>query len=479
MSSLSPPEIDLGTVDDDGGGDDANSHYGYGSAHHDAFELEVDVLRALLERNWRAHRRTKYYQRLSMALRFCVAVVRQPRQRQRRRTGNGDTESSYSASSFPQGYSFLQLWPEASVLLGELRTRADRERKKRKRREVFWEVSLACTADDGDGGELEKERRLYRDRLREFDPSVLLERFREALSRLEYASDALFPEIARGFFLPFCTVAVAAIARIRALLLRLASELAGSALPALRSAWNDNHFGGEVITTTTTTEAQRQQPKIWSDTQLVDLQSFVHGVRRNSLSAAAAFHRAPMTTSIQHTERALNCLGLALAKSRRGRSRSISGGNGGRDDNARDKDSTPGRRERRDHETATTNAAHHPVDDNDIGESIGFSISHNDSRLERPVVELHRDDAGPATAAVVVVDAAPSSRSAAAERRRQQQQQPTTQQAHHEFDKNEALVEQLRRRRKREKEFDEIKRKKKKRKKNGRGGGDFFDELFK
>jgi len=43
----------------------------------------------------------------------------------------------------------------------------------------------------------------------------------ECLSRLEFAAEPLFAEISRGYFLPFCTVAVGVISRIRTLLLRL------------------------------------------------------------------------------------------------------------------------------------------------------------------------------------------------------------------------------------------------------------------
>lgn len=51
------------------------------------------------------------------------------------------------------------------------------------------------------------------------------EYFCQSISRLEYASTMLFVEIARGFFLPFCTVAVAAVARVRTLLRRLCLNL--------------------------------------------------------------------------------------------------------------------------------------------------------------------------------------------------------------------------------------------------------------
>lgn len=45
--------------------------------------------------------------------------------------------------------------------------------------------------------------------------------FPELISRMEHAGSALLIEINRGFFLPFCTVALASLARIRTLILKL------------------------------------------------------------------------------------------------------------------------------------------------------------------------------------------------------------------------------------------------------------------
>lgn len=43
----------------------------------------------------------------------------------------------------------------------------------------------------------------------------------EILSRIQHASKSLFIEVSRGFFLPFCTVALSALARIRSLLMEV------------------------------------------------------------------------------------------------------------------------------------------------------------------------------------------------------------------------------------------------------------------
>ena len=46
----------------------------------------------------------------------------------------------------------------------------------------------------------------------------------EVLSRILYAAEGLYTELSRGYFVPFCTVALAAISRIRALLMRMGRE---------------------------------------------------------------------------------------------------------------------------------------------------------------------------------------------------------------------------------------------------------------
>lgn len=46
----------------------------------------------------------------------------------------------------------------------------------------------------------------------------------ECLSRLEYTCEAFYREIANGFFLPYCSVVVAALARIRVILMRFGRE---------------------------------------------------------------------------------------------------------------------------------------------------------------------------------------------------------------------------------------------------------------
>jgi hypothetical protein len=151
-------------------------------------------MEALLRRNRCSHQRCKYYQRLAMALRAI------------------------------QKESFL------STIEDNLQSfrddiQAERQRrsmKKIRRDDDFWVLSGTNqqSATDTPVAVLSK----LHDRLCAFAARVN-EYFCQSISRLEYASTMLFVEIARGFFLPFCTVAVAAVARVRALLRRLCLNL--------------------------------------------------------------------------------------------------------------------------------------------------------------------------------------------------------------------------------------------------------------
>jgi len=75
----------------------------------------------------------------------------------------------------------------------------------------------------------------------------------ELLSRIQHASKALFKEVSRGFFLPFCTVALGALARIRALLM----EIGVKGLTKLQEL----EFGLSE-TETETNQQQHREPKI-------------------------------------------------------------------------------------------------------------------------------------------------------------------------------------------------------------------------
>jgi hypothetical protein len=96
---------------------------------------------------------------------------------------------------------------------------ATRKTTQKKRQEIFWEFTSASkrSTESNETDDFAKALASIRQRLAEGLP--------ECLSRLDYASEALLLEIARGFFLPLCSIAIAAVARIRLLLQNLACQI--------------------------------------------------------------------------------------------------------------------------------------------------------------------------------------------------------------------------------------------------------------
>jgi hypothetical protein len=159
----------------------------------EALELDLSIMEALLRRNRCSHQRCKYYQRLAMAQRAI------------------------------QKDSFLStIEDNLQSFRDDIQSeRQRRSMKKIRRDDDFWVISgTNQQATDTPVAVLSK----LHDLLCAFAARVN-EYFCQSISRLEYASTMLFVEIARGFFLPFCTVAVAAVARVRALLRRLCLHL--------------------------------------------------------------------------------------------------------------------------------------------------------------------------------------------------------------------------------------------------------------
>jgi hypothetical protein len=131
----------------------------------EALSLDIKVLEALLRRNRCSHGRTQYYKRISMAVRAL----------QRR---------------FP-------LLQQELLNLGE-RLNVQSKSRKQECRNPNAQFQIVQTLFDT------------------FIPEIT--------SRIQYAASALFGEIKRGFFLPLCTVAIGALARIRILVMRMARD---------------------------------------------------------------------------------------------------------------------------------------------------------------------------------------------------------------------------------------------------------------
>ena len=114
---------------------------------------------------------------------------------------------------------------------------ADRDRQKRARGvEDKWTTRTAAAASakkrkgsQGDGDEVmdsyetNREASLLASRVSHLTQKMT-HHVPEVLSRILYAAEGLYTELSRGYFVPFCTAALAAISRIRALLMRMGRE---------------------------------------------------------------------------------------------------------------------------------------------------------------------------------------------------------------------------------------------------------------
>ena len=110
---------------------------------------------------------------------------------------------------------------------------ADRDRRKRARGvEDKWTTASATaknrmsSQDDdevGSSDETNNETSLFASQIMHLSRKMT-HHVPEVLSRILYAAEGLYTELSRGYFVPFCTAALAAISRIRALLMRMGRE---------------------------------------------------------------------------------------------------------------------------------------------------------------------------------------------------------------------------------------------------------------
>jgi hypothetical protein len=170
----------------------------------EALSLDVFVLDSLLKQHRCSHGRAKYFQRISMTLR---AIRRQ------------------KLMEFPSRVDELQKGVNA------ISQEQKRKRRRRETRDDEWYQK----SDDKTTQEEEQLQAMEG----QFDKveRTLLEHVPELVSRIQLASSALFVEVSRAFFLPFCTIALGALARIRI----LALGMGGAALSDLHQLRVDLH----------------------------------------------------------------------------------------------------------------------------------------------------------------------------------------------------------------------------------------------
>jgi hypothetical protein len=170
----------------------------------EALSLDVFVLDSLLKQHRCSHGRAKYFQRISMTLR---AIRRQ------------------NLLEFPSRVDELQKGVNAIC----------QEQKRKRRRRETADDEWYQKSDDKNTQE-EEQLQAMEGKFAKVE-QTLLEHVPDLVSRIQLASSALFVEVSRAFFLPFCTIALGALARIRI----LALGMGGAALSDLHQLRGDLH----------------------------------------------------------------------------------------------------------------------------------------------------------------------------------------------------------------------------------------------
>ena len=180
----------------------------------EALSLDIFVLQSLLKQHRCSHGRTKYFQRISMVLR---ALER------------------YKLLDFPDQMETMR--KDVNGTSQELIRKKKRQQKLRSSNDDEWYIPKANA--DGRGTPTKEDKQLDNiiAQLSNIQ-QTLLKNVPEVLLRIQHASSALFVEVGRAFFLPFCTVALGALARIRVLILRFGFQ-AATELQQLRQTFEE------------------------------------------------------------------------------------------------------------------------------------------------------------------------------------------------------------------------------------------------
>jgi hypothetical protein len=165
---------------------------------------EVTILRLLLQRHRTSHGRTKYYRRMMMTLQ-CLNC-KQP------------TTTNNNVVVFCDAMERLESCKQETTLQQKWSLTAERSSTNQSTfssTKVISTTTKTKTTPFLDASLLSQQEE-FRDLVRIFTQDI-----QQVLSRIVHASRALYWEVSRGFFLPFCTVALSALARIRVMVLYL------------------------------------------------------------------------------------------------------------------------------------------------------------------------------------------------------------------------------------------------------------------
>lgn len=195
----------------------------YSHRHHEALQLEVQVLSALIKRNRHSHGRTKYYQRISMALN-CLRNknVEKVAINEHEHIQSSNHNVGQGALSWYDRQCRLQekLVSVESIVSKQMKL----SKRKRKQDDVFWDLIKDETSSDTLSSDVTLLVKDYNEEVIHFF-RALTPTLMEILNRIDFAATAMFAEIVRGFFLPFGTIAIGCLARIRSLLLTFSREI--------------------------------------------------------------------------------------------------------------------------------------------------------------------------------------------------------------------------------------------------------------
>ncbi len=169
--------------------------------------LDVSILDALLKRHRCSHGRTIYFRRMSMALNRLL---------RRDRDSGGTYRKLIVVTDMVSRLDALQ-----NNILDynhEQKNKTTSRKRKHNEAEEKWDLRSLKTKTGTNAPPT-----LTQLVLKDFQELIWFwtNQIPEILSRIEHASKSLFIEVGRGFFLPFCTVALGALARIRSMLMEI------------------------------------------------------------------------------------------------------------------------------------------------------------------------------------------------------------------------------------------------------------------
>ena len=169
--------------------------------------LDVSILDALLKRHRCSHGRTIYFRRMSMTLNRLL----------RREKGSHGTQKK-KITVTDMVYRLNTLKESISQYSEDQKPKSTSRKRRHNEEEEKWDLqSLKKTSTTVTSSSPTKHIAEEMKAIITFWTGNLP----EILSRIQHASKSLFIEVSRGFFLPFCTVALSALARIRSLLMEI------------------------------------------------------------------------------------------------------------------------------------------------------------------------------------------------------------------------------------------------------------------